>query len=119
MNILHKPEQATVPVDQPSNFPTFHLIPATGYVRRKRRACNQPAYHQHRTPTHIQRQVTKPRGFLARHKLRFHQYCADTWSQLKAFGKELIRKLVWRVILPLSIACALWIPIASPAELPL
>jgi hypothetical protein len=118
MNILYKPEQATVPVNQPSNFPTFYPFPETGYIHRKR-ASNQPAYHQHRTPTHIQRQVTKPRGFLARHKLRFHQHCAAAWSQLKALGRELIRKLFWRVILPLSVACALWIPAANPAELPL
>jgi hypothetical protein len=118
MNILHKPEQAFVPANQPKTFPTFHLIPETGYVRRKR-ACNQPSHHQQRSPTYMQQLANKPRRILARQKLQFQQYCAATWSRLKAFGRELVRKLFWRVILPLSIACALWIPLANPADLPL
>jgi hypothetical protein len=118
MNILPKSEEALVPVNQPIKFPTLHLIPETRYVRRKR-ASNQPYYHQQRTPAHTHHQATKPRGLLSRQKLRFHQYCADTWSRLNQIGSELVRKLLWRVILPLSVACLFWIPFASPAELPL
>ena len=116
MNILPKPEEAFVPVNQPTNSPTLHLIPETGYVRRKR-ASNHPSYHQLRTPHHIQQQASKTLGFLSRLKLLIH-YCTDTWSRLKRTGKETVMWLVWRVVYPLSIASALWIPDGNPAGLP-
>lgn len=118
MNILHKPEGAFVPVNQPSHFPTLHLIPETGYVRRKR-ASNQPSHHQQRTPTQLQQHARKPRGFLAQQKLLFRQYCADTWSRLIQIGRAIVRWLAWKVFLPLSIACAFSISFANPADLPL
>ena len=114
MNILPKPEEAFVPVNQPTNSPTLHLIPETRYVRRKRRACNHPSYHQQRTPHRIQQQAREKLGFLTRLKLLFH-HCTDTWSRLKRTGKETVRWLVWRVVYPLSIASALWIPDGNPA----
>ena len=119
MNILHKPEEAFVPVNQPAHFPTFYLFPETGYVRRSGRACNSPNYHSSPSPTPIQRPATKPQGFIARQKQRLRQYCIDTWSSLKRFGREQVHKLFWRAIVPISIACALWIPVVRPAELPL
>jgi hypothetical protein len=62
-----------------------------------------------------QHQATKLRGFLSQAR----QAISAVWAQLKAFGRELVQKIFWRVILPLSVACALWVPVVSPAELPL
>ena len=70
-------------------------------------------------PTHSQHQATKPRGFLSLQKAKARQAISAAWAQLKAFGRELVRKIFWLVILPLSVACILWIPFAGPAELPL
>lgn len=117
MNILPKPDQAAVPVNQPKTFPTFHLIPETGYVRRRRRAANQPAYQQQYTPSHILPPVTQPQGFIARQKLRFHLYCAATWSRLKEAGRNTVRWLVWRVLFPLACLCTTWVPFVNPADL--
>ena len=119
MNILKKPEQVTVPVNQPINFPTFHPIPDTGYVRRTGRACNSANYHRQPSPTHIQRTAAKSIGFIARQKQLFRQYCTDTWARLKQLGRDTVRWLTWRVVLPLSVLCAIWIPFANPAELAL
>jgi hypothetical protein len=53
MNILKKPEQAVVPVNQPQpdNFPSFYLIPETKYIPRRQRASNA-AHHNQSSPKH-------------------------------------------------------------------
>jgi hypothetical protein len=119
MNTLKQSEEILVPVNQPTDFPTFHLIPDTGPVRRKRRACNQPSYHQQRTPTHNQKQDKNPLGFIARQKEKVRQAITTVWEKLKAFGRAIVRWLAWKVFLPLSIACALSSQFANPSNLPL
>jgi hypothetical protein len=119
MNILHKPEEAFVPANQPINFPTFYLIPETGYVRRKRRASNQPSYHQSQ-PTCI----TSPREAAFRKYVRtemefFQEACADAWADIKALGRATVRWLARWVVLPLSVASALHIPAIHPMDLPI
>jgi len=119
MNILRKSEQTSVPVNQPAHFPILHLIPETGYVRHTGRACNNPNYHRQPSPTLIQHRAAKPQGFIARQKQRFYLYCTDTWLRLKQLGRDTVRWLIWRVVFPLSVLCAIWIPLAAPAELAL
>lgn len=119
MNILRKQEEVLLPVHQPINFPTFHLIPETEYVRRKRRASNQPSYHQQRTPTPFQHPAAKLQRFITLLKQCLRQHCTGTWSRLKQLGRDTVRWLAWRVVLPLSVLCAIWVPLANPSELPL
>ena len=119
MSILHKAKEAFVPANQPKFFPTLHLIPETRYVRRIDRACNSPYYHPQPHPTPIKEPASNQNGFTARLKRRFHQYCADSWERLKSLGRRIVRWLVWRVLFPLSVLCAISVKFVNPAELPL
>jgi hypothetical protein len=119
MNILIRPEKAFVPVDQPTNFPRFYLIPETSTLQIPNPASNNPRYRQS-PPTRIKPpQETKIQKFFRHEKEIFQEACADTWSAIKAFGRSVVRWLVWRIFVPLSVVCALSSQLVSPAELPL
>jgi hypothetical protein len=45
--------------------------------------------------------------------------CADAWAALKQAGRDTVHWLARWVILPLSVASALWVPAGNPAALPL
>jgi hypothetical protein len=119
MNILKKPEQTFVPVNQPSNFPRFYLIPDTTTAPIQRPASNDPTFHQC-SPTHIKPpQETLLHKFLRQETEILQKTCADAWAALKQAGRDTVRFLAWWVILPLSVASMFWIPIGNPTALPL
>ncbi len=122
MKTLHMRETACThikqTVNQPTEYPTFYLIPETRYVRRTGRAANHPYYHRHPARTRDQPRSDRPLGVVTRRKLRFRRYCADIWSRLKQMGRNAVKWFAWRVLLPLTVACALWMPYVNPAELP-
>lgn len=118
MKILQKREEAYMPTNQPANFPTFYTIPETRYVRRLYRAANRPFYHHVSNATRITPEKARSPSFIALLKQRIGQYFRETWSRLKQLGRNIVRWLAWRVVLPLSVVCAIWIPYVNPAELP-
>jgi hypothetical protein len=119
MITLNRPEQAFVPVDQPTNFPRFYLIHETSTLQVPNPASNNPAYHQS-PPTHIKApQETKIQKFIRHEKEIFREVCIDTWTAIKQAGRAAVRWLVRWVVLPLSVASTFWISIGNPAELPL
>ncbi len=119
MNILEKIKQVFIPVNQPEGFPRLYFIPETITVQAPRRACNDPSYRPPVTPQPIRQQETRIQKFIRHEKEIFQEACADAWSAIMAFGRSVVRWLVWRVFVPLSVACALSSQLVSPAELPL
>jgi hypothetical protein len=119
MNILIRPEQAFVPVDQPANFPRFYLIPETSTRLIPNPACNNPAYHQSPPKRVKAPQETKIQKFIRYEKEIFREVCIDAWTCIKQAGRVAVRWLVRWVVLPLSVARTFWISIGNPAELPL
>jgi hypothetical protein len=119
MNILEKPEQAFVPVNQPTNFPRFYLIPDTTTAPIQHLASNDPTFHQC-SPTRINSpQETLLHKSLRQEKEIFQETCADAWAALKQAGRDTVRFLAKWIILPLTVASALWVPAGNPAALPL
>ena len=119
MKLLKNPEQVFVPVNQPTNFPRLYFIPETATLPSQHPVSNDPLYHRSQ-PAHI----TFPQEAAFRKYVRikmevFQKACADAWAAIKAMGRATVRWLARWVVLPLSIACMLWIPFAGPAELPL
>ncbi len=87
MNILKKPDQAFVPVNQPTNFPRFYLIPETSAHQDPSPASNNTAYHQS-PPTRINAaQETKIQKFIRQEKEIFREVCIDTWTAIKQAGR--------------------------------
>jgi hypothetical protein len=108
-----------VPVDQPTNFPRFYLIPETSTLQIPNPASNKPRYHQS-PPTHIKvPQETKIQKFIRQEKEIFREVCIDAWASIKQAGRAAVRWLAGWVVLPLSVASTFWISIGNPAELPL
>ena len=119
MNILMKSERAFVPENQPTNFPRFYLIPDTTTAPIQHPASNEPTFHQY-SPTCIKSpQETKLHKFLRQEKEIFQETCADVWAALKQAGRETAHFFARWVVLPLSLANALWVPAGNPAALPL
>jgi len=119
MNILNRPEQAYAPVDQPSNFPRFYLIPDTTTAPIQHPASNDPTFHQC-SPTRINSpQETRLQKFLRQEKEIFQEICTDSWTEIKQAVTNAVHWLARWVILPLSVASMFWIPIGNPAALPL
>jgi hypothetical protein len=119
MNILKKPDQAFVPVNQPTNFPRFYLIPETSTLQTPKPASNSPIYHQS-PPSHIKAtQETKIQKFIRHEKEIFREVCIDAWTAIKQAGRAAVHWLARWVVLPLSVASTFWISIGNPAELPL
>jgi hypothetical protein len=120
VNILPKPEEAIVPANQPINFPTFHLIPETRYVPRRQRACNAHQYHQPPSPTPISPSTETAFLKYARIEIEiFQEFFQDTWNTIKELGRATVRWLARWVVLPLSVASALYIPAIHPMDLPI
>ena len=124
MNIFKRPKQAFIPVNQPTNFPRFFLIPETTTLRNTKPAINDFVYRTLQRPVTILESIKKiPREtyiqrFIRRENEKFMQIVNDAWTGIKRVGRAIVRWLVWRVMMPLSVGCALWIPIVNPAELP-
>ena len=119
MNILNRPEQAYAPVDQPTNFPCFYLIPDTTTAPIQRPACNDPTFHQC-SPTRIKPpQETRLQKYLRQEMEIFQEVCADARAAITQAARDAVHFLARWVILPLSVASMFWIPIANPAALPL
>jgi hypothetical protein len=119
MNILEKIKQVFIPVNQPEGFPRLYFIPETITVQAPRQACNDPSYRPSVAPQPIRQQETKIQKFIRQVMEIFQEACADAWSAIKAFGRSVVRWLVWRVFVPLSVVCALSSQLVSPMELPL
>ena len=119
MNILEKLKQVFIPVNQPKNFPRLYFIPETIHADAPNQASNDPLYQQ--VPARVYRrrwmQIPRPIRYFRQLRARFYKRCADAWSALKEAGRRVVRWLVWRVVLPLSVLCAIWLPFANPAEL--
>jgi hypothetical protein len=117
MNILKNPEQAIVPVNQPAHFPTFYFIPETSTIPSQHPASNDPTFHQY-SPTRIQPpQENRLQKFLRQEREIFQETCADAWTAIKQAGRDAAHGLARWVVLPLSIASALYIPSIHPMEL--
>jgi hypothetical protein len=112
--------------DQPTHWPRLYFLPQTHYVKRQR-AANSPEYSpkpqpdiaHHRTTRTTPSQETQLQRFLRREVEVLQDICADAWTGLKQAGRDMVRWLVRWIITPLSIACAIWIPIGNPMDLPL
>jgi hypothetical protein len=120
MNILKKPEQAVVPVNQPQpdNFPSFYLIPETKYIPRRQRACNT-AHHNQSSPKHTKlKQENRLQKSIRHEKEICLDVCRDTWAALKYLGRALVKFLARWVVMPLAISSSLYIPVIRPMELP-
>ena len=119
MNIQIRPEKAFVPVNQPTNFPRFYLIPETSTHQIPSPASNNPIYYQ--SPP---KRINPPpesafRKYARQEKEIFQEVCADAWAAIKQAGKDTARWLARWVVLPLSVASMLYIPSIHPMELPL
>jgi hypothetical protein len=119
MNILNRPEQAYAPVDQPTNFPCFYLIPETTSIPSQRPASNDPGYNQSPSTNINLPQENKLRNFLRQEKEIFQETCTDSWTEIKQTVRAAVHWLARWVVLPLSVACALWVPAGNPAALAL
>ena len=119
MNTLKHSEQTSVPVDQPTGWPRLYLIPETITIPPQRPASNAPVYHE---PVLIKLNPpleSKLHRFICIETEIFQETCADAWAALKEAGRDTIRWVARWVILPASIACAIWVPFSNPAELPM
>jgi hypothetical protein len=121
MNILPKSEETFVPVNQPQpdQFPRFYIIPETKYVPRRQRACNNPLYHQSQQTRITSSQETAFQKYVRIEMEVFQEACADAWAAIKALGRATVRWLARWVVLPLSVASALYIPTIHPMDLPI
>ena len=119
MNILTKPEQTFVPVNQPTNFPRFYLIPETTSIPSQRPASNYPSYNQSPSTNIKPPKETLLNKFLRQEKEIFQETCTDAWATLKQAGRDTVHFFAQWIILPLSVASMFWIPIGNPAALPL
>jgi hypothetical protein len=117
MNILNRPEQAYAPVDQPTHFPRFFLIPETTSIPSQRPASNDPGYNQSPSTNINLPQENKLRNFLRPEKEIIQETCTDSWTEIKQTVTAAVHSLIRWVVLPLSIACALYIPSIHPMEL--
>ena len=119
MNTLKQSEQAPVPINQPTNFPRFYLIPETSTHQIPSPASNNPIYRQS-PPKRIDPPPESAfRKYARQEKEIFQEVCADAWAAIKQAGRDTARWLTWWIILPLSIASTLYIPSIHPMELPL
>jgi hypothetical protein len=121
MNILERIKQASIPVNQPVVFPHLYLIPETVTVQASWQSANDPHYWQPAPIQNINRQKHESfiQRFVRRRREAISRRLDAAWQEVKAFGRAVVRWLVWRVFLPLSIIASLWIPVVNPAELPL
>jgi hypothetical protein len=119
MNILEKIKQVFIPVNQPEGFPRLYFIPEAITVQAPRQACNDSSYRPPIAPRPIHQEETKIQKFIRNEKEIFQEACADAWAAIKAFGRSVVRWLVWRIFVPLSVVCALSSQLVSPMELPL
>ena len=120
MNILEMLKQVLKPVNQPKNFSRLYFIPETIHVEGPNQASNDPRYQQVPTRVHprLWIQIPRPIRYVRQLRALFYKRCAETWSALKEAGRRVVRWLAWRVVLPLSVLCAMWLPFANPADLP-
>ena len=117
MNILSKLKQAFVPVNQPINFPRLYFIPETSTLPAQHPASNDPRYHQSQPTPITSPQEPAFRKYARTNMEVFQKACADAWAAIKALGRALVRWLARWVVLPLSVASALYIPSIHPMEL--
>ena len=119
MNTLKHSEQTSMPTNQPTGWPCLYLIPETITIPPQRPASNAPLYQE---PVLIQLKTPHESNlhrFIRIEKEIFQETCADAWAALKQAGQDAIRWVARWVILPASIACAIWVPLSNPAELPM
>jgi hypothetical protein len=120
MNILTKPEQAVVPVNQPhpNQFPRFYLISETKYIPRRHRASNA-ALHNQSSPKHTKlKQESRLEKFIRHEKEICLEVCRDTWAALKDLGRAITRWIARWVVTPLALSSSLYIPAIHPMDLP-
>ena len=113
--------------EQPIHWwPRLYFLPRTHYVQRQR-AANSPQYNPRPKAEMFDYEATSTepphenwlQAMLRRELEMFQEACADAWTGLKQAGRSVVRWLAWKVMFPLSIACAIWIPAVSPMKLPL
>jgi hypothetical protein len=112
--------------DQPTTLPKLHFLPQTHYIQRQR-AANSPEYNPSPQPAILNHRATRTKPphearlqrFLRQEVEILQDICADAWTGLKQAGRAMVRWLARWIVTPLSIACAIWIPIGNPMDLPL
>lgn len=112
-------DHGPIPVNQPSNFPRLYFIRRTKQLQNRRRGANDPRYQQPILPAIHTPRETIVGNFIRQEKEIIRDFTSNLWSATKAWCETAIKWIFWRVILPLSVVCAFWIPAGSPAELPL
>jgi hypothetical protein len=120
MNILKKPEQTFVPVDQPhpGNFLRFYQVPETKYIPRRHRASNA-ALHNQSSPKHTKlKQESRLHKFIRHEKEIYLEVCRDIWAALKDLGRAITRWIARWVVTPLALSSSLYIPAIHPMDLP-
>ena len=127
MDVLRRIKQIFIPIDQPTDFPRLYFIPETREVDGPRRSANDTYYRPPVILQPIRKTVPAPKVerqnfiqlFIQRQKENFYLACEEAWSATIFFGRTVVRWLVWRVILPLSVMACLWIPSIHPMDLPI
>jgi hypothetical protein len=112
--------------DQPTQWPKLYFLPETHYVQRQR-AANSPEYNPGPQPVIIDYRTTRTKPphetrlqrFLRQEVEILQDVCADAWRAIKQAGRDMVRWLVRWIVTPVSIACAIWVPIGNPMDLPL
>jgi hypothetical protein len=112
--------------DQSTTWPLFFILPQTHYVQRQR-AANSPEYRPKPQPDiahHRTARTTYPhenwlQAILRREVEILQEAIADIWIVVQEAGRAMVKWLAWKVVFPLSVACAIWVPIGNPMDLPL
>jgi hypothetical protein len=112
--------------DQPTTWPRLYFLPQTHYVQRQR-AANSPEYNPrpqpviaHHRATRIEHpHETQLQRFLRQEMEILQEVIADIWIAIQQAGRDMVKWLAWKVIFPLSVACAIWVPMGNPMDLPL
>jgi hypothetical protein len=126
MNTLPAIPRAARLINQPTTWPRLYIVPQTHYVQRQR-AANSPEYNPRPQPAILDYRATRTtpphetrlQRFLRHEAEILQEVIADTWKAIKQAGRDMVRWLARWVITPLSIACAIWVPIGNPMALPL
>jgi hypothetical protein len=119
MTIQNKLKQIFTPINQPTNFSRLYFLPEARALHIARPAGNDSVYRQIPAAPMPEPPETLLHKFVRQEKEILQETCADAWAALKQAGRDIVRFLARWIILPLTVASALWVPAGNPAALPL
>ena len=107
MKLLKRAVRTFIPIDQPTDFPRFFLIPETTTLQSTLPASNDTFYHPPQRPTPIRKNTEQPspvkpaqEGYMARFVQRenekFMHLCTSAWEAATFMGRKIIRWLARR-----------------------